>query len=222
MKKFISIVLSIALVACMFGMSVMAAESITIKDNEKTSVVGNGVNSTTNNGTVTDGADSPDGKAEAEISITVGALNHKYAVDIEFSSGKFAFNAGEITWNVDEKEYQFVDEDGNADLTKDLLDTEYEIKIYNHSDMPVSATATINQSEDSKNMGIKFELTNMTATVSAVSVGAAEATSGTVSAKMFADNWDTVAKNLLIAKNNDLINENFIAGTITVQIGKVS
>ena len=112
MKKLISIILSLALVACMFGMTVMAADH----------TVG-----------------GPDGVAEipansglsSDVTLNLGTVNHRYAVDITFQT--MTLNVGDVTWNVNTANYELA----NAEQTKT-----WTITVDNYSDMAVTATVT--------------------------------------------------------------------------------
>lgn len=124
MKKLISIILSLALVACMFGMSAMAADVL------KQPVGTHG------NGSIDDGwtdAEFDSNKsATADVLLTLGAVQSRYAVDIVFT-GTFALTAADLTWDVNELKYV---SNGNV-----LDDQDYSFTVTNYSDKSVGVTA---------------------------------------------------------------------------------
>ncbi|MBO5023734.1 MAG: hypothetical protein J6D11_05450 [Clostridia bacterium] len=123
MKKLISIILSLALVACMFAMNVGAA--LVVGDNDSNTALSAG-----------DGAtDIPaNSSLSSDVTLTVGTVNHRYAVDVTFQT--MAINAGDVTWNVTTAKYE---------LANDVTATSWDITVVNYSDMAVTATAAITE-----------------------------------------------------------------------------
>ncbi len=130
MKKFVSIILSIALVLSLFCVSVSAAD--VTAENTKTDVVGTLNSSTAND--VSEGATSPAGTSSANISLEIKSdVGHRYAVEVEFSNLTYEINAA-LTWNVNTHKYE-----GPENNTTPLTSS---ITVTNHSDMPVKKTIT--------------------------------------------------------------------------------
>ena len=122
MKKLISIILSIALVACMFGMSAMAADSTKyqIRNSET--------------GTVADGKETFDATAfSQEVKLTLGTAASRYAVDIIFE-GSYTLTVNNLVWNVNDLIYEI---DGNT-----IDEQTYYFTVKNYSDKDVNASVT--------------------------------------------------------------------------------
>ena len=118
-QKIWATLLSSALIISAFSMNSFAAR-----------IVGN------SDGVITDGVsvddfDSESSAADITLNITEGVQN-RYAVDIEYGTLEFTFDMG-LVWDVNEHKY--VAQDGGTDNTPKDISTE--IKIYNHSDLPV-------------------------------------------------------------------------------------
>ena len=127
MKKLISIILSLALVACMFGMTVMAAETGTVNGNKGQigSYVGEG-------GPISGGKETfNETEFSKDVNLTIKDKNSRYAVDIVFGGTSSYTNTVEgITWNENTLKYEVADNFSMNDLT-------YKFTVTNYSDSPI-------------------------------------------------------------------------------------
>lgn len=126
MKKLISIILSLALVACMFGMSAMAADvTVTGDKGQIGSYVGG-------NGPISSGKESFDETNFSKaVILTIKDKNSRYAVDIVFGgTSSYTNTVDGITWNVNTLKYEVADDFSMADLT-------YKFTVTNYSDSPI-------------------------------------------------------------------------------------
>ena len=131
MKKLISIILSLALVACMFGMSAMAAEvgTVTSGKGQIGSYVGG-------NGPISSGKESfNETDFSQAVTLTINGKASRYAVDIVFGGDSSYTNTVEgITWNVNTLKYE-VD-------TTTMTDLNYKFTVTNYSDKAVKAVVS--------------------------------------------------------------------------------
>ena len=186
MIKLISIILSLALVACMFAMNVGAAK-----------VVGNhGATGSVNDGDTDIPANS---SLSSNVTLTVGTVNHRYAVDVTFQT--MAINAGDVTWNVTTAKYE---------LANVVTATSWDITVVNYSDMEVTATADITETNLKGGMTVAFDGAN-SLPLNAVTVGDTEGESGTMTVKASSTDW------------NETINAYIKASELTdVKIAKIT
>lgn len=227
MKKIISLVLSLALVACMFSMSVSAKHIV---------------------GTYSDRDTIDDGLTDAEWALTsytsshsesitfnIGAKHSRYAVDVEFT-GALSFNTGNMTWDVNNLEY--------LHTNNSLADTEYGITVTNYSDQAVGLTLDVLVNDTASNAGMNFEISDFpndytleNLEVSGVLAGAYEADpevenaakQATMKVQLYAggqdgsygtstaDDWNDVA---LYLANNSNGAASMVLATMTVTITK--
>ena len=97
MKKLISIILSLALVACMFGMSAMAADDLrqpvgSYKGNADGASIDDGVE------------DFSSESAKADVTLKLDDAKSRYAVDIVFK-GTYTIEVDGLTWDVNKLTY---------------------------------------------------------------------------------------------------------------------
>ena len=116
MKKLISIILSLTLVACMFAMNVGAAHT-----------VGG------DNGTA---SFDPTNFAK-DVTLKLGTAASRYAVDIEFG-GDYVLTVNNLVWNVNELIYEI---DGD---TIDAQEYTFTVKNYSDKDITASVTGVVN------------------------------------------------------------------------------
>ena len=95
MKKLISIILSLALVACMFAMNVGAELVVGDKDSDKALSAGDGW---------TDTEFDSNKSATADVTLTIGTAQSRYAVDIVFN-GAYEISVAGLTWDVNKLAY---------------------------------------------------------------------------------------------------------------------
>ncbi len=149
MKKLISLVLSLALVACMFGMSVMAANVVGSHGNNS---IEDGWSDTKFNSTV---------EYPQNIKLDTAGTYSRYAVDIVIA-GTMTFGTGVWVWDVNALKY--VPVSGTTTITEAQT---YKCTVSNYSDKPVDlkfditntgelfkAGADVNFNKDSECTGI--------------------------------------------------------------------
>lgn len=143
MKKLISIILSLALVACMFGMSAMAAEvgTVTSGKGQIGSYVGG-------NGPISSGEESfNETNFSQAVTLTINGKASRYAVDIVFGGDSSYTNTVDgITWNVNTLKYE-VD-------TTTMTDLNYKFTVTNYSDKPVKVA--VSDTENNTLLNVAF------------------------------------------------------------------
>lgn len=136
MKKLIAIILSLALVVCMFAVNVSAAD-VTVTEAGTKHVVGT---HQTNN-TIADGltaAEFGSGKsAEAIVTLNLNAAQSRYAVDITFG-GNYHLGVSGLVWDVNNLKYVYVAGDGTETISSDLA---YTFEVVNYSDNDITVDA---------------------------------------------------------------------------------
>lgn len=198
MKKFLSVLFAAAMLFILLCVNIAA-------DTTK-HVVGNHGES----GTVSDGAtDIPGGSsASGDVTLTLGTVNHRYAVDVTFPV--MTFDVGGLTWNVNTLTY---DMNGTAMSDKTLT-----ITVTNYSDLPVVATGAVGSLDgDATSAGVSLAMTpeKTTANVLAVTPGGSAQTA-TLEASLTSADW-TDSVNALVASGKT---GSITIGTITVTIAK--
>ena len=217
MKKLISIILSLALVACMFAMNVGAVDITAPGSNN---VVGtHGGSKGLDNGIDADDFDSE--SAKALVKLTLGAANSKYAVDITFA-GDYVINVAGLTWDVDNLVYV------TTDAT--VENKEYTFTVTNYSDKSVSVAATGVVDNAVTGVSVEFnttsvagDLTTNTSTASEINCvitgnagGDENANYATFKADLKSTNWkDTVDKLV-----NNKTEVEFTLATFTITVAK--
>lgn len=195
MKKFLSILLAASMLAGAFCMNAAAV---------------NVVGTHGQNGDASDGvADIPsDASTSGDVSLTLGTVNHRYAVDVTFPT--MTFDVGELTWNVQTLEYDF----GGTAMENQTLD----ITVTNYSDLPVAATGSVGPlSADATSAGISLAMTQASTTVAKVTAGEnAQPVEETLTAALTSENWTTSIGTLVADGKSGSIT----IGTITVSIAK--
>lgn len=195
MKKFLSFLLAAFMLAGAFCMNA-AAEPV--------------VGTHGQNGDASDGvADIPeDASASGDVVLNLGAVEHRYAVDVTFPT--MTFDVGGLTWNVQTLQYDI----GGTAMTDQTLD----ITVTNYSDLPVAATGSVGPlSADAASAGISLVMTKQSVTVAKVTAGAdAQPVEETLTAALTSGDW-TASVNALVAVGKS---GNIAVGTITVAIDK--
>lgn len=152
MKKIISLALSLSMLACM-------ATNAFAADPETKPVVGtHGDNKGTEN-SLLDGVDAEnfgngDSETTINIKVSTGNLQHRYAVDVEYTDVVLSLNGGDRTWDVNQLKYVYTSantQDGNAWTPT--------FKIKNYSDLSVYVKAEVNRSN--QNDGLVITKTGM-------------------------------------------------------------
>ena len=143
MKKIISLVLSLALVACMFSMSVMAADDdvSSLADVVYTGKVGSHGTNAENANSYMDGIPEIDFTTKTfnkAVELILGVSESRYAVDIEFS-GNYYFNISGLVWDVNKLEYVTSNSNTVSTITEDQT---YGFKIINYSDNAIHIDAS--------------------------------------------------------------------------------
>lgn len=199
MKKFLSLILAVFMIASVFAVNVSAE-----------TVVGN-----------TDGVNTfdPTTTGGQSINVKVEDVTHKYAVDVTFSLEDLTLG-GTITWNVNTMKYEV---GGNT-----LKDTSRKVKVNNRSDLPVYAYATISNTNDADgitvaavNNSAENKLTVAKATAGSGSQNGTS-TVGELVINLTSDNWDAVAEYYAAQRlaSTNQATDRFRIATVTVTISK--
>lgn len=219
MKKLISIILSLALVACMFAMNV-GAEDLgdktlgqvgSYKDTEHPADINNGL---------TDGQFTETNFSKT-VKLALGTANSRYAVDITFA-GDYVINVAGLTWDVNNLVYV------TTDAT--VENKEYTFTVTNYSDKSVSVAAAGNVSNDVTGVTVEFnttsvagDLTTNTSTASAINCvitgnagGDNTANYATFKADLKSTSWKATVDALV----NNKTQTEFTLATFTVTVSK--
>lgn len=199
MKRILAIIISVAMIATMLAVSVSAEKE-----------VGG------DNGVTTFEPTTPTGE---DLNVKVTDITHKYAVDLVYSLQDLVID-GAITWNVNTMKYEV---GGNT-----LQNTTRKVKVYNRSDLPVYAYATITNTDDADGITVTAEndsATNkLTIAKATAGVGASNGTSTVeeLVINLKSTNWNAVAE-YYAAKRLASANQataTFRIATVTVTITK--
>lgn len=141
MKKLISLVLSLALVACMFSMSVGAANVV-------------GTHKGKDQGTIDDGLSESAWNTSSSltdvITLNMGGTHNRYAVDVTFG-GTLTFSSGAYVWNVNNLQYETTE-------TITLTDSSYTCLVENFSHAPVNVSFEITDTSQLNTAGADVTL----------------------------------------------------------------
>lgn len=199
MKRILAIIISVAMIATMLAVSVSAEKE-----------VGG------DNGVLTFEPTTPPGE---DLNVKVTEITHKYAVDLVYSLQDLVID-GAITWNVNTMKYEV---GGNS-----LENTTRKVKVYNRSDLPVYAYATISNTNDADGITVTAEkdsATNkLTIAKATAGVGASNGTStvGELVINLTSDNWNAVAEYYAAQRlaSANQATDTFRIATVTVTISK--
>ena len=200
MKKFLSVLCAAAMLFILLCVNIAA-------DTTEPVVGSHGGNQ------ITDGvADIPSSASTTgvtgDVILNLGAVNHRYAVDVTFPV--MTFNVGGLTWNVNTLTY---DMNGTAMSDKTLT-----ITVTNYSDLPVVATGAVGSLDtDATSAGISLTMTpeKTTAEVLAATPSGGAQTA-TLEATLTSTNWTNSISDLVASGKTGSIT----IGTITVTIAK--
>ena len=197
MKKFLSVLCAAAMLFILLCVNIAA-------DTTKHVVGSHGGNQ------ITDGdTDIPSGSsASGDVILNLGAVNHRYAVDVTFPV--MTFDVGGLTWNVNTLTY---DMNGTAMSDKTLT-----ITVTNYSDLPVVATGAVGPlTGDATAASISLAMTpEKTEAEIAKVTPRGGAQTATLEATLTSADWtDSVNKLVASGKTGSIT-----IGTITVTIAK--
>lgn len=155
-----------------------------------------------------------------DLKVKVTDITHKYAVDLVYSLQDLVID-GDITWNVNTMKYEV----GGYNLEN----TTRKVKVYNRSDLPVYAYATITNTNDAD--GISVAAVNNSAqtklTVAKATAGGAEEAKGTPTVgelviNLTSDSWNAVAEYYAAQRlaSAGQATAEFRIATVTVTISK--
>ncbi len=199
MKKILAIILAVAMLTAMLAVSVSAEQE-----------VGG------DNGVLTFEPTTPPGE---DLNVKVTDITHKYAVDLVYSLQDLVID-GAITWNVNTMKYEV---GGNSHE-----DTTRKVKVYNRSDLPVYAYATITNTNDADGITVTAEKDSATnkLTIAKATAGAGGA-NGTSTVEelvinLKSDNWNAVAEYYAAQRlaSANQATDTFRIATVTVTITK--
>ena len=139
MKKFLALILAVAMLCTMTTVIASAVSKPLVGNN-----AGDG---TTDDGTYTDGLAQGEnfpaaGNYNVEITATAGSVEHRYAVDITYDELSFNVTATTMVWNVNTLKYEV--KDGDATLSN----KKFNVAITNYSDLPIYATVAVSDLDD--------------------------------------------------------------------------
>lgn len=168
------------------------------------------------NGVTTFEPTTPTGE---DLNVKVTEITHKYAVDLVYSLQDLVID-GAITWNVNTMKYEV---GGNT-----LGNTERKVKVYNRSDLPVYAYATITNTDDADGITVTAEndsATNkLTIAKATAGVGASNGTSTVeeLVINLNSTNWNAVAEYYAAKRlaSANQATDTFRIATVTVTITK--
>lgn len=199
MKKILAIILAVTMLTAMFAVCASAEKEVGGDD-----------------GVTTFEPTTPNGE---DLNVKVTEITHKYAVDIVYSLQDLTID-GNITWNVNTMKYEV---GGNT-----LADTTRKVKVYNRSDLPVYAYATITNTNDAD--GITVAAVNNSAenklTVAKATAGSGvqngTSTVGELVINLTSANWNAVAEYYAAARlaSPNQATDTFRIATIQVTISK--
>lgn len=206
MKKILSVFLAIFLMTATFSVAASAATATETP-----------VGSADTGLTDTEFNDKNSGNQT--ISVTVKDVQHRYAVDLEFSFEDLTIDS-DIVWNVKDLKYDVKD--------TNLINQERTIKVTNRSDMPVYAYAAAADVDEKDGVTISTSNTSDSRLeVAKATVGTGNtngnATTGKISVSLASTDWQKVAE-YYAAKSIDSIGNNYVKNfkltTVTVTISK--
>ena len=154
-----------------------------------------------------------------DLNVKVTDITHKYAVDLVYSLQDLVID-GAITWNVNTMKYEV---GGHT-----LEDTTRKVKVYNRSDLPVYAYATITNTNDADGITVTAEKDSATnkLTIAKATAGAGGA-NGTSTVEelvinLKSDNWNAVAEYYAAQRlaSANQATDTFRIATVTVTITK--
>lgn len=169
-----------------------------------------------NDGVLTFEPTTPTGE---DLKVKVTDITHKYAVDLVYSLQDLVIG-GAITWNVNTMKYEV---GGNK-----LEDTTRKVKVYNRSDLPVYAYATITNTNDADGITVTAEKDSATnkLTIAKATAGAGAA-NGTSTVEelvinLTSANWNAVAEYYAAQRlaSANQATDTFTIATVTVTITK--
>ena len=193
MKKLFALILAVVMI-CAMSVNVFATTA---------HVVGtHGDNGTVADGLTESGFAANNPTYNVNITATVGSVEHRYAVDIEYQNMTFDIAANNLVWNVNTLKYDVKD----AGATTIGTDKAYPITVTNYSDLPVNLVVAV----DDKFTGANDDFavvaastaadgaTAFTGATIAKAVGATNTTAGQAQTSTFyitviAADWNKVA-----------------------------
>ena len=197
MKKFLSLILAVFMIASVFAVNVSAE-----------TVVGN-----------TDGVNTfdPTTTGGQSINVKVEDVTHKYAVDVTFSLEDLTLG-GTITWNVNTMKYDI------ADTT--AANTSSTITVSNRSDLPVYAYATMTDTDAGDSITVSADkdsaIKKLTVEKATPGTGSSNgtATEGNITISITSTDWESVATYYGNKRLEDMGRDTFTIANVTVTISK--
>ena len=197
MKKILSLILAVFMIASVFAVNVSAE-----------TVVGN-----------TDGVNTfdPTTTGGQNINVKVEDVTHKYAVDVTFSLEDLTLG-GTITWNVNTMKYDI------ADTT--AANTSRTITVSNRSDLPVYAYATMTDTDAGDSITVSAdkdsEINKLTVEKATPGTGSSNgtATEGNIIISITSTDWESVATYYGNKRLEDMGRDTFTIANVTVTISK--
>jgi len=164
MKKLISLALTLAILASL-AISVSAAYP---------NVVGTHGANASNANSVNDGVGSFDpasSEAKVDINVTVGDINHRYAVDVEFTDITLQIGGSNLTWDVNKLEYVTSGASG-------LEDANSTVTVKNYSDLPIFVNPKVTDNDNADFISVTTSVNAITEVAKATPASAIDAGDG--------------------------------------------
>ena len=154
-----------------------------------------------------------------DLNVKVTEITHKYAVDLVYSLQDLVID-GAITWNVNTMKYEV----GGNTLENDTR----KVKVYNRSDLPVYAYATITNTNDADGITVTAEKDSATnkLTIAKATAGAGGANGSSTVEELVINlkstNWNAVAEYYAAQRlaSANQATDKFRIATVTVTITK--
>lgn len=154
-----------------------------------------------------------------DLNVKVTDITHKYAVDLVYSLQDLVID-GAITWNVNTMKYEV---GGNT-----LKNTTRKVKVYNRSDLPVYAYATITNTNDADGITVTAEKDSATnkLTIAKATAGVGtnngSHTPGELTINLKSGDWNAVAEYYAAQRlaSDNQATATFRIATVTVTISK--
>ena len=207
MKKALSLILVLVMLVCM----------ATTAFADYPNVVGtHGKENSVDDGVTEDSFSASNPNATISITVNAGEVQHRYAVDVEYTDISLSISGGNLTWDVNKLEY--VANDGGTGLE----DTKSDVTVTNYSDLPVYITAAIDDKDANDGIDIKTcdadknELTISNTEIAKAVPG--QATTFSFVLSVSSSDWDNVAT--YYAAKLTTTDSKATAGTCTITISK--
>lgn len=221
MKKLISLALTLAILATL---TIGASAGF---------VVGNRTGAGYKEGATADAFNTVTPSTDISITVSAGAVQSRYAVDITYDTMDFSLSGTNLVWDVNTLKYVVADpNDPNVTGTAKLEDKTFNVKVTNFSDQPVYLNASIEDKKPTNgdNDGVTVatvtengtfeDLFDLATTAVKINdaVGTTEGSATSFGVNVHAANWTDVAN--YYADILTTANAKEVLATLTITIAK--